>query len=101
MEEVESLMIFLATLTEMEKFFDILIYGDANWLFLLIFLGIGFLIAWRIRYFSIICVVACIFMMINYSQRSPLTQSSMYSTVILGVGACIFMLRLAGVMDEK
>lgn len=87
--------------TEMETFFEILIYGEASWLFILIFLGIGFLIAWKIKWFSIVCVVACIFQMIRYSQKLPVNAHYIYSILLLGVGACLFMLNLAGVLGDR
>lgn len=86
-------------LSEMETFFEILIFGNASWLFLLIILGLGFLISWRIRAFSLVMVVACLFLMIMYIEESnpEPTSSMMWRIVLLGVGMVIFLLRLAGV----
>lgn len=81
---------------EMREFFQILIYGDASWFYLIILLGIGFLISWIVRPFALVMMVACIFIMIDYAQQEPNTPY-IWRIVLLIVGASIFLLRLADV----
>jgi hypothetical protein len=86
--------------SEMKEFFNQLLYGDASWLFIIIFLGIGFLITWKIEWFSVIMMVACLFMAINYLTQTPMTNSYIYSAIVLLVAMCMFILRLAGVLKD-
>lgn len=81
---------------EMREFFQILIYGDASWFYLIILLGIGFLISWIVRPFALVMMVACIFIMIDYATQEPNTPY-MWRIVLLMLGAVIFLLRLANV----
>lgn len=81
---------------EMQEFFQILIYGDASWFYLIILLGIGFLISWIVRPFALVMMVACVFIMIDYASQEPNTPF-IWRIVLLMVGAVIFLLRLANV----
>lgn len=81
---------------EMREFFQILIYGDASWFYLIILLGIGFLISWIVRPFALVMMVACIFIMIDYTIQEPNTPF-MWRIVLLMLGAVMFLLRLANV----
>lgn len=81
---------------EMREFFQILIYGDASWFYLIILLGIGFLISWIVRPFALVMMVACVFIMIDYASQEPNTPY-VWRIILLMVGATIFLLRLAKV----
>jgi Na+/H+ antiporter NhaD/arsenite permease-like protein len=81
---------------EMTDFFNILLYGNASWLFLIIFLGIAFIIAWKVRPFALVCMIACLFQGINYMNAGITTNAQVWNVVILFVAMCLFLFRLAG-----
>jgi ABC-type microcin C transport system permease subunit YejB len=64
-------MLPVIMVTEMESFFNILIYGDASFLFLLIFIGIGYAIAMKYKGFALVVMVICLFQAIAYSGQTP------------------------------
>jgi hypothetical protein len=80
---------------EMTEFFNILIYGEASYLFLLIFLGIAFIIALKFRYFSVIATVISLFQLYDYASQVP-SSSYMWHIVILAISIMVFLLRFAG-----
>jgi hypothetical protein len=80
----------------MDEFFKVLIYGSASWLYLLLFMGIGFLISWRIRVFALVCMVACIYQSYAYANQSPNTPY-IWNIILLLLGGVLFLLRLGEV----
>lgn len=94
-------LLFLVTVPavyagEMEDFFDILIYGEASWLFLLIFMGLGFVITWKVRSFGLICFVACLYQAMQYITQ-PNQVDFMWNIVLLMLGMIMFLLKLGKV----
>lgn len=80
--------------SEMSEFFQILIYGDASLLFLLIFMGLAFLISWKVRPFALVSMVACLFMAREYASQNP-NLNYIWHIVLLMVAMPIFLMRLA------
>ena len=78
----------------MAEFFNILIYGDASLLFLLIFIGLGMVISRKVRAFNLVCIVACLFQAINYGEQVPNTDF-IWHIVLLMICMCIFAFMLA------
>ena len=91
-------------LTAVDDFFNALIFGAGSWLFLILFLGICFLITWRVWWFSIISFVACLFQMIeyiNHASASAWTSDLIYKVIILGVGMIVFLYVFAGAVRRS
>lgn len=71
-------------MNEMETFFQILMFGNGIYLYLMIFVGLSFLFASRIRFLSIPSMVCCLFQAYLYIQQEN-NQNYMFPIVVLMV----------------
>lgn len=89
-----------STAPEMNEFWQILVYGSGSWLYLILFLGIGFLISWRVWPFSIVMMVACVYVGYDYAYNTP--DNSVYAwRIILLFVSCIFFIYNVAVNARK
>lgn len=81
--------------SEVDDFVDELLFGGLTWLYFLLFLGLGFLISWKIWEFSLIMVVACLFQGLNYMNgiTVPVTIDQVYRPIVMFVAMIVFLLR--------
>jgi hypothetical protein len=87
----------------MDTFFVELIYGSASWLFLTIFLGVLFLIAWKINLFGIFAFVIALFQMIayiDYYSALTWTNSAIYKVVLCAIGMIFYLYIFAGAFKK-
>lgn len=91
-------MIFPFVFTVIDDFFNALIFGAGGWLFLILFLGILFLITAVVHLFSIVSFVACLFQMIaylNYGEATTWTTDLIYKAILLLVSMILFLYTFA------
>jgi hypothetical protein len=77
-----------------------LLYGDLSWLYLIMFLGIGFAFSTRIKVFNLIMMVACVFqgiLYLNHYATVALSISWVWQPVLMFLSAAIFLFRMAGI----
>lgn len=71
-----------------------ILYGDFSWLYLSIFLGILFLITWKVHLFGIIAFVACTFTLVQYVTHGNAvgwTSDLIYKALVLGISMSLFL----------
>ena len=83
--------------SDVDDFVHALIFGDLSMLYFILFLGMGFLIVWKIWEFSLVMFIACIFQGIIYFNgiTNPVTADQVYRPIIMFFCAGIFLLRAA------
>jgi hypothetical protein len=86
-------------LTDVTDFFNTLVLGQAAMFYLLLFVGIAFLITYKIRYFAFVSATALVFQGIYYLQQTPNTN---YVPEILTcfMSAALMLYFLAGVLKR-
>jgi hypothetical protein len=84
-----------STAPEMTEFWQILVYGSGSWLYLILFLGIGFLISWRVWPFSLVMMVACVYVGYDYAYNTPDNSIYAWRIVLLFVSCIFFIIHLA------
>jgi hypothetical protein len=95
--------VFPFVLTTIDDFFTTLIFGAGSWLYLSLFLGILFLIAWKINLFGVVAFILCLFSMIafiNYGNTIAWTNDLVYRVLALGFSMIIFLYLFAGAFKE-
>jgi hypothetical protein len=80
---------------EMTEFWDILVYGSGSWLYLILFLGIGFLISWRVWPFSLVMMVACVYVAHDYAYNTPDNSVYAWRIILLFVSCTFFVYNFA------
>jgi hypothetical protein len=86
-------------MSDITDFFNTLMFGQAAFLYLILFVGICFLITWKIRYFALVSITACIFQGIAYTQQG-INQNYVPEIITLFVSACLFVYLFAGVLKK-
>ena len=74
-------MIGPIALTSVSEFFETLIYGQGIWLYLVLILGVLFVVSFKVKYFSLVSMFVCIFMGIEYLGYG--SDNSVYMPQIL------------------
>jgi uncharacterized membrane protein YqhA len=90
--------------SEMEIFFDTLIFGSASWLFLTFFIGTLFLICYKVPLFSIFAFVISLFQMIayiDYYSALTWTNSAIYKVILYMIAMIFFLYIFAGAVHNK
>jgi len=84
----------METMTEMETFWQQLIYGSGAFLFVAIFLSILFLVSYKVKYFSLISIGLVVYQAINYMNQSDITNLS-FPIIILWISTFFFGFKLS------
>jgi hypothetical protein len=93
----------IALLTEIDDFFNALIFGAGSWFYLALFLGILFLVAWKINLFGVVAFILSLFSMIafiEYGNTNGWTNDLVYRVLALGFSMIIFLYLFAGAIKE-
>lgn len=86
-------------MSDIAEFFNTLMFGQAAFLYLVLFVGICFLITWKIRYFALVSITACIFQGIAYTDQ-PDSSLFVPEIITLFISACLFLYLFAGVLKR-
>ena len=80
--------------TEMETFFQQLIYGPGMFFYIALFVGFLFLLSFKIKYFSLFAIGLSVYQAINYLHQGDITLLS-FPIIALFTSTALFGWRLS------
>lgn len=96
-------LLTIFVMTTIDDFFTALIYGAGSWLYLALFLGVLFIISYRINIFGVVAMILSLFSMIafiSYGNTNGWTNDLIYRVLALAISAVIFVFIFAGAFKD-